>query len=53
MKKIINEDALYAKRPGTGIAPDKIELVLGKKALNDIPADTVIMSENIDELSEI
>lgn len=43
----ISETDLYAKRPGTGIAPNHIELVIGKKAIRDIPADTVVMPEDI------
>lgn len=44
----IQEADLYAKRPGTGIAPNRMNIVLGKKALKDIPADTLILPEDID-----
>ncbi len=40
--EIISERDLYAKRPGTGIAPDKINTLIGRTAINDIEADTVI-----------
>lgn len=44
----IQEADLSAKRPGTGIEPDRIKIVLGKKALKDIPADTLILPKDID-----
>lgn len=43
----IGESDLYAKRPGTGIAPNQISTVLGKTAVKDISADTVIMPGDI------
>ena len=43
----ITENDLYAKRPGTGIAPTMENEVVGKKAIKDIPADTVILPEDI------
>lgn len=46
--EVIALSDLYAKRPGTGIAPDEIEQVAGKKALKDIPADTLILPEDIE-----
>lgn len=45
--EIIQESDLYAKRPGTGIPPNRIELVLGKVATKDIEADTIILPEHI------
>ncbi|MFL3005352.1 MAG: N-acetylneuraminate synthase family protein [Candidatus Neomarinimicrobiota bacterium] len=44
---IINRDDLNFKRPGTGISPDNIRSVIGKKALKDIPIDTLIKKEDI------
>ena len=44
---VIQESDLYAKRPGTGIAPNHADLVIGKVATSDIPADTIILPENI------
>lgn len=46
--EIIQEADLYAKRPGSGIEPSRIDTVLGKKALKDIPADTLILPGDID-----
>lgn len=37
---------ICAKRPGTGISPDKFDCVIGKVALRDIEADTLIMPED-------
>lgn len=45
--EVILESDLSAKRPGTGIAPNRINDVIGKKAAKDILADTVIMYEDI------
>lgn len=39
---IITEDLLTFKRPGTGISPSKIELVLGRKVNKDIEEDSLI-----------
>lgn len=43
---IITEDMLTFKRPGTGISPTRINEIIGKKALCDIPDDT-ILEENM------
>ena len=45
--EIIKESDLYAKRPGTGFAPNQIDQVIGKKVIKSIPADTIILPENI------
>lgn len=45
--EVIREADLYSKRPGTGIAPNEINKVVGKKAVKDIPADTIILLEDI------
>lgn len=45
--EIIKESDLCAKRPGTGIAPDQIDRVIGRKATKEIMADTVIMPDDI------
>ena len=45
--EVIVESDIYAKRPGIGFEPDKIGEVIGKKANKDIPADTVILSDDI------
>ncbi|MBQ9720185.1 MAG: N-acetylneuraminate synthase family protein, partial [Oscillospiraceae bacterium] len=44
---VLTEADLYAKRPGTGIAPDRMEDVLGKTALRDLEADTLILPEDL------
>ncbi len=44
---IISVEDVCAKRPGTGIAPDKLESILGKCINKDIPADMLIMPEDI------
>ena len=44
---IIRAEDLYAKRPGTGITPDKMDEVVGKTVNRDIEADTLIMPEDI------
>lgn len=40
--EVITRDDLYAKRPGTGIPPEKIPELVGKVVLNKIEADTII-----------
>ncbi len=45
---VIGEKDLYAKRPGTGIAPDRIDELIGKRAKKDISADTLIMSIDVE-----
>lgn len=40
--KVISADDLDLRRPGTGIDPSLIELVIGARALRSIPADTRI-----------
>jgi len=45
---VLTKEMLDAKRPGDGIAPDKIDLVLGKKLKKDISADSLILIEDIE-----
>lgn len=45
--EVIQEADLYSKRPGTGIAPNEISKVIGKKAKKNISADTIILFEDI------
>lgn len=47
--EVIRETDLYAKRPGTGIAPNAIERVIGRRAKVDIPADTIVLPEQMNE----
>ena len=42
---VITREMLTAKRPGTGISPQNIEQVLGKKAARDIEADLTLTVE--------
>lgn len=41
--EIVKEEDIYAKRPGNGIPPNEIDKIIGRKAKEDIKADTVIM----------
>lgn len=43
----IAEADLDAKRPGTGIPPDKIHEIIGKVAIRDIESDTMIKDEDL------
>lgn len=38
----IKESSIDIKRPGTGIAPKYLPLLIGSKALRDIPEDTIL-----------
>lgn len=44
---VITREMLTYKRPGTGIWPKDIKKVIGMKAMENIPADTVITWDNI------
>lgn len=45
--KILRE-MIAAKRPGTGLAPAKLSLILGRTALVDIPAGSILTREMFD-----
>lgn len=45
--KVIEEHDLYAKRPGTGIAPDRMDELVGKTVRKEIEADTLIKINDI------
>ncbi len=45
--EVITEELLTWKRPGTGISPAKIEEVVGKRAVREIPEDSIIHPEDI------
>ncbi len=45
---IIEREDLYAKRPGTGISPDKMDSLIGKKAKRNIEADMPILEEDVE-----
>ena len=44
---IIKEDDIDLKRPGTGLTPDKIHFVVGRKLNKDIEADTILTINDI------
>jgi sialic acid synthase SpsE len=44
---IITPEMLCIKSPGTGIKPTMINTVIGKRAVTDIPEDTVITEEQL------
>lgn len=43
----IKEDDLKSKRPGTGIAPDEMKYVIGRKVNRDIAEDELILWEDL------
>lgn len=45
--EVIVGDVLYAKRPGTGYAPNEAYKIIGRKAAMDIKADTVIIENQL------
>ncbi len=45
--EILQGKDMCAKRPGTGISPDKIDELVGKKVIKNISADTLIMPDMI------
>ena len=44
---VITEEMLAFKRPGTGISPAKLDTVLGRKAVSDIAADTILSMDHL------
>ena len=42
----IEENDLFAKRPGTGFAPNETELIIGKKLIHDVKGDTLVREED-------
>ena len=44
----IKVEDLYAKRPGTGVSPAKMDLIVGKVAKRDIEADTLISFDDFE-----
>jgi sialic acid synthase SpsE len=45
--QIITADMVTFKRPGTGIWPKYLPIVVGKKALENLPVDTILTWKNI------
>jgi N-acetylneuraminate synthase len=48
----IEKEALTFKRPGTGISPSELDTVVGAVAMEDIPADAVILPGMIETRSK-
>jgi N-acetylneuraminate synthase len=44
---IIKESDVELKRPGTGLAPDQINFVVGKKINKDFEADHLLSKDDI------
>ncbi len=44
---MLTEEDLDAKRPGTGISPDELRYVVGRKLADDVRADQVIRWEDL------
>lgn len=44
---VIKENDIDLKRPGTGLTPDKIQLIVGKKLNKNIEADTILTINDI------
>jgi N-acetylneuraminate synthase len=44
---ILTEEDLDAKRPGTGIPADKLDDMVGKQLIQDVEADTLLKTEDI------
>jgi N-acetylneuraminate synthase len=45
---VISEEDLVFKRPGTGIPPDQVDFVIGRKLKNTLQEDTVIKWEDFE-----
>ncbi len=48
---VITEDMIVIKRPGTGIIPAELPLIIGRRTKRDIKADSVIVWDDIDKES--
>jgi N,N'-diacetyllegionaminate synthase len=46
--EIITEEMLTLKRPGTGLGPDQLGGVLGKRAKRDIPRDSLLSEDDLE-----
>jgi N-acetylneuraminate synthase len=46
--EVLSKEDLDVKRPGTGISPTKIDLVVGCTVKNDIESDTVVKYSDLD-----
>jgi N,N'-diacetyllegionaminate synthase len=39
---VVTQDMIWSKRPGTGIPAHSMDEVIGKVAVSDIPANTLV-----------
>lgn len=46
--EIFSSDNLGIKRPGTGIAPREFDVVVGRRAMRDVPAEVLLHPEDIE-----
>lgn len=44
--EILTEDMVIFKRPGTGLDPSHLQMLIGKKAIRDIKKDSIILKED-------
>ena len=40
--EVIKAEDLMPKRPGTGISPEYVEIVVGRKVVKDLEEDTIL-----------
>jgi sialic acid synthase SpsE len=45
--EVITDQDLDCKRPGTGIRPDEIDTILGRKLITDIQEDDVLLLSHL------
>ena len=45
-EEIITEEMLDVKRPGTGLPPDQLKNIIGKKAKRDISQDELLKKKD-------
>ncbi|RKY57871.1 MAG: acetylneuraminic acid synthetase [Candidatus Latescibacterota bacterium] len=46
--EVLSPEMLTAKRPGTGISPVDLALVIGRRARRDIPGDTILSFDDLE-----
>lgn len=45
--EVITKEDLMPKRPGTGISPEQVEIVVGRKVVRDLAEDTILTWEMV------
>jgi N,N'-diacetyllegionaminate synthase len=45
---VLAEDDLTLKKPGTGLGPEHLEALVGRRARHDLPADTLIAESDVE-----